>query len=557
MEIPTGSSEEILAFAQGLAKECMASQKQRTEQYATWRSYMFAGTEDGTRPSIYNKCGPHIERLAALLFSPAEVRFLVEFDRRVEARWKDRALDVSRVLSEEFHGTGTDLVASDAVTWGLAYGAAFVKLTWNEKRGMDPYLVLPNHLGVRKENVPGLDRQEAICHVSYITRDELRRRVAGRPDAASIMEKATRQNVDQQDEEVDSLIHQIVIGGLQPVQTTPTGIGGQVNIFNTAPAAQMSPEVLAGIVKFYELWVVDDKRGDWTTLQFLDPDVLIEGGKQHRNIFIPGRQPFQMIQPNPMPDYFWGRSVLSDLWRLQDVITQRIEDISHITRLRAHPPRALIGFSGISDESKAAMGSLDGLMIEGAPNAKIESLAPEMPQDAYTQLNEVTKYFDETGGFMPIMQGQNESGVRSGNQASSLMRSAGARMRNGALLVERQVGELGDLYLEVLEAKEPGAIVYESPGEGGKPEEWLLSQMPDDRRVTIDSHSSSPAFSEDQKQLAFALASRKAITSEGLLDLTHPPMLDHLKRQLKAEKEAEQKFLAEHPEAMKGGKGHK
>lgn len=549
MELPS-SAADILALAQEVTKQCMASQKARIEQYATWRAYKFAGTEDATRPSIYNKSGPHNDRLASFLYSPSDVRFLVEFDRKVEKPWKERALDVSRILSEDFHGTGTDLIVADAVEWGLCYGSSFVKLTWHEKRGMEPYLVQPSHLGVWNEAVNGLDRQEAICHVSYITRKDLARRVKNHPDRAEIMRRSQGQTPSSDEQqEVDSLIHQIVIGGINPVQTEPTGVGGQVNVFNVAPAAQLPPEVLADIVKFYELWVVDDEREDWTCLQYIDPDILIEGGLQRRNIFHPKRQPFQMIQPNGLPGYFWGRSEFSDLWRLQDVITQRIEDISHITRLRAHPSRALLGFSGISEESKAAMGSLDGLLIESNPNAKIENLAPEMPQDAYTQLNEVIKYFDDIGGFMPIMQGQGEPGVRAGSHANSLTRSAGARMRDRSLIVERQTGELGDLYLEVLCAKD--ATVYSNEDKPEGQEEWLLSQVPEARRVTIDSHSSSPAFAEDQKQLAFGLKRAGAITAEGLLDLTQPPLLDHLKGQLKQEQAAQAKFAQEHPDLAK------
>ena len=68
---------------------------------------------------------------------------------------------------------------------------------------------------------------------------------------------------------------------------------------------------------------------------------LIEGGLQKRNLFLPQRQPFQIIQPNPQFGYFWGRSELADLWRLQDQIAQRMDDIAHITRLQAHPPRSI------------------------------------------------------------------------------------------------------------------------------------------------------------------------------------------------------------------------
>ncbi len=513
---------------------------------------MFAGTEDPSRPSIYNRCGPHIDRLASFLFSPSDVRLLVEFGRRVEQAWKDRANYISEVLTEEFHGTGADLVFAEGVPWSLCYGSAFAKLLWHDKKGVDTHLVMPSQMGVWEENILGLDRQEAITHVSYISRKALARRVKGHTKERLIMEMAHQSAATRTDDEVESMMHQVIIGGTQPIgQGTATG-QGVVDIFNVAPTAQLPPEVVAELVKFTEVWVLDDDREDWTTLQFVEPGILIEPSGQKRNLFLPQRQPFQLIQPNPQHGYFWGRSELSDLWRLQDVITQRLDDITHITRLRAHPPRALIGFSGISDESKTAMGALDGLLIETSPNAKIENLAPEMPQDAYEQLQKTVEFFDDVAGFSALMQGQGEPGVRAGMHAQTLQRSASARMRDKALLLERQAGDFGDVFLELLAAKDEGAIAQ---GEEGK--EWMISQMPDERRVTIDSHSASPAFASDSTQLAFGLAKAGAVTPEGLLLLTHPPQMQTLMKMLKDKEIAQQKLMQEHPELLAKAVGGK
>lgn len=554
MQLPS-SERDILAFGQQTAKQCLASQMQRIGQYSLWRNYLFAGTEDASRPSIYNRCGPHIDRLASFLYSPVDARLLVDFSRRVDEIWKGRAEYISDLLSEEFHGTGCDLIFGEGVPWALTYGSAFVKLFWHPKKGVDPFLILPANLGVWREDINGLDRQEAIAHVSYISRKDLARRVKNHPNRRAIMAAAHRQISDRSEEESDSMLHQIIIGGTYPVQQgTPTGTKGQVDVFNIAPSAQLPAEVVEDIIKFYELWVLDDDRDDWTTIQFIDPDVLIEPIGQKRNLFLPGRQPFQLIQPNVLHGYFWGRSELSDLWRLQDVITQSLDDIHHITRLRAHPPRAMIGFQGISDESKTAIGSLDGLLIESSPNAKIENLAPEMPQDAYKQLHENIGFFDDVAGFSPLMQGQGEPGVRAGMHAQTLQRSASARMRDRALVVERQIGDFGDVLLELLMAKDEGAIVQGDQVEGQPQEQWMLSQIPEARRVVVDSHSSSPAFASDSTQLAFGLTKFGAVTPEGLLLLTHPPQMDTLRKQLRQKQKAEQQMIAEHPELLTKGK---
>lgn len=545
----------ILDEAQEIAEQCLVSLSSRVDQYATWKSYMMAGTEDATRPSMYNKCGPHADRLASYLYSPTDVRFLVEFGRGEEADWKARASFISELLSEEYHGVGADLVFGDAVPWALSYGMAAVKTLWTKEKGLDPWLVMPSHLGVWREDVNGFDRQQAICHVSYVTKADLWQKLEGNPKRDEILEKAGQQATQRTDEEQQTMMHQIIIGGSAAVTGTVAGSRGQVDVFNVAPQAQLSPEVMQGIIKFYELWVVDDDLHDWTTIQFVEPGILVEPTVQKRNLLIPGRQPFQMVQPNPLNGYFWGRSEFSDLWRLQDAITQRIDDIEHITRLRAHPPRAYIGFSGISDETKTVVGSLDGMLVESSPNAKIENLAPEMPSDAYANLDKMTGYFDDIAGFTPLNQGVGDAGVRSGAQTQSLQRAGSARMRDRALLLERQTSDHGDLCLELMARKEDGAIQYKDES-GDK--SWMLSQMPDNRRITVDSHSSSPAFAMDSTSLAFGLAKAGAVTPDGLLLLTHPPQMATLRKQLKDKQAAEAKLVQEHPELLtKGKKGKK
>ena len=178
------------------------------------------------------------------------------------------------------------------------------------------------------------------------------------------------------------------------------------------------------------------------------------------------------------------------------------------------------------------------------PNAKVEKLSPDLPQDAYEQLDTLIRYFDDIAGFSPIMQGMGEAGVRAGMHATSLQRTASARIRDRALKVERQCAELGELCFEVMRNKDPTAY-------GKEDEEYLLAQCPEDRQVKVDSHTSSPAFVEDQRQLAFALARSGAITPEGLILLTNPPMMDQLLLMLKKKQDQEAEMIRQNPELLK------
>jgi hypothetical protein len=585
------TKEALINWAVRTHKECMSSQKERMNYYATWRAYLMAGANDITNPSVLNKCGPHVDRLHTFLFSPLETRFLVDFGQKAPPSWQRRELDISRLLTKEFAQSDVDMAFGDAVFWSLPYGSAFVKLgiktaleslpqaaddSWlrslfgrsrrrpsaagkgfvgDKQRqvyaGFDPYVVMPSQMGVWREDVNGLDRQEVICHVTYLSKKELFRRLRYHPERNEIMQRVQAAAIERSEEDESEFIHQVIIGGINPVQPQSGATGqatrGQVDVSMASPSPSVSPDVARDLVKFVELWVLDDEREDYTTIQYVEPDILIEGGDIRRNLFVPGHHPFTMVQPNDQQGYFWGRSEFSDLFRLQDAITDRLTDIIKIGRLQAHPPYALIGFKGISEETRRAFRTMDGLISEDMPNAKIEKLTPDLPQDAYQQLDNLIRYFDEIAGFSPIMQGQGEAGVRAGMHASNLQRTASARIRDRALKVERQCAELGDLCLEVLQAKDPTAY-------GKENEEYLLAQLPEDRTVKVDSHTSSPAFVEDQRQLAFALARTGAVTPEGLILLTNPPLMDQLLIMLQEKQQREAEFIRQHPEVLTKGK---
>ena len=582
------SERDLLDKVKDLKEQCFSSLEDRQNLYGTWRNYLFFGSDDPGDPALLNKCGPHADRLHSYLFSPSEVRAEIDFGQRAHESWQRREVELARHITKEFHGSDVDMCFGDAVYWSLPLGSAFVKLgikmtseplpeaaddswlrsLWSKKgrrrpstargivspknqmvfAGFDPYVVLPSAMGVYREDMNGLDRQEVIVHRTPITMQELFRRLRYHPDRNEIIKKVQASNTVRTPEQTDEFIHQVIIGGPnRPVAGGGYGTGGgnsSVEIMRNAPSADLDPKVVANLCWFVELWIMDDERQDYTTIQYVEPDVLIEGGTQRRNLFISGHHPFCMVQPNEQQGYFWGRSEFSDLYMLQDAINDRLDDIMHITALEAQPAHAMMGFTGNVEEMKRAMLSRNGLLVSDMPSGKIENLAPKLPDTAYTNLKELVSYFDEIAGFTPIMQGTGEQGVRAGTHASSLQRSASARIKDRALRVERQCADLLGLCFSVMADKDP-TMYGEKNGEG-----YLLSQVPEDRAIRVDAHSSSPAFQEDNKQLAFALKKADAITNEGLLMMVHPPMLDQLLQQLADKQAAQQKFAQEHPDLI-------
>jgi hypothetical protein len=69
--------------------------------------------------------------------------------------------------------------------------------------------------------------------------------------------------------------------------------------------------------------------------------------------------------------------------------------------------------------------------------------------------------------------------------------------------------------------------------------EFLLSQLPGNFQVTVDSHSASPAFAEDNRQVAIALARAGAIDAEDLIHMLHPPGAELLLARLKQRQKAQ------------------
>jgi hypothetical protein len=166
----------------------------------------------------------------------------------------------------------------------------------------------------------------------------------------------------------------------------------------------------------------------------------------------------------------------------------------------------------------------------------------------FQQIEKILNWFDEAAGFQPIMMGQGEPGVRAGSHAATLLRTGSPRMRDRALLVERQGGAHGDFCFKLLQNKDAEVFVSKLK------EQFLLKQLPGDYRIAVDSHSGSPVFQEDIERKAALLSKGGALSPVDLIMLTRPPHQDILMEHAEAREKAQAQFMAQHPEAMLKGK---
>lgn len=551
MDVPTKKTD-LIDFCRETVAECSYSQNDRANLYRVAQSYYEYGAEGGKK-SLYNRTSIHVDRLGSYLYAPSDIRYTITFDATEGEPWLARAASAAKYLSREYRRSDADILFSQGVKISLIKGCAILKHNYSPfDRRFDPVLVQPDCFGVDREDLERIDEQGALCHTQWLSRNQLVALARTKQEKTELIEAINKlaAKARNQPEDRNRWLHDVIIGGVQPVITsgTPSPAGGRANVMGS-PAATISPRTNGDLLRMDELWVLDDEREDYTTLQLIEGEILLEGRFQHRNLTgVKMLQPFSKICPSPCPGYFWGDSEVMRVKPLQDMLTERMDDIRRIMKLKVKPPKAFIGFSGITQQKMRAALAPGGMLQEQSPNAKIEDLTPNLPQEVFVEVEKIAQMFDEVGGFKPILQGEGEPGVRAGSHARTLMRTASPKLRERALYVERDAEESATILMEILQYKEAKVFVSQ------KKEQFLLKQLPDDYHVEVDSHSSSPAFSDDAQEQAFALHRAGAISPESLIRLVHPPMEDLLIEDARRIAEQKAKMIQEHPELLTGKK---
>lgn len=528
----------------------MYSRDSRRMMSQRWRQLFFTGSLSGM-PSKYNRCYTHVDKLSSFIFSSADARFTVDFDTAGQPVWAPRVEATSRYLNRGFRRQNIGQSFSEANQISLVEGCAIHKLTWT-RNGYQGNTIRPTFFGVLREDVQDLDLQEAFVHSFYVTESYFRRLIFNHPDRAELMRRVSTIAAPQASGDLmgDSYFHQIVAGSMSPIGYTGAAAApSQGAVAISAPMAPMlAPEVLGKLIRIDELWFWNDDalkgEGDWNTIRFVEPGLLLEGKYRLRNLSdIPGAHPFTKVCSNEVSGYFWGRSEMATLYEPQQQLTNLTNDINTIWRLQAKPPRSFVGFNSVTDERARALLAPGGTITEQAVGASVSSLAPEMPQEALAYLDKLESIFDDVGGFNNILSGQGEPGVRAGVHAGTLLRTSTPRLRERALAVENQYASLGQKGLQMAQAKDASVMIPH----GDDDKAYLLKQLPADAYVTVDSHTSSPAFVDDNRQVAFALSKAGAINPETLIEMLHPPREEILIDRYRKQQQAQAEWDAAHP----------
>jgi hypothetical protein len=522
--------QDLIAFSLDLIDQCRVSVGHRSAYCRLMNVISETGRYDGTK-SLLNLLYSHLTRTAAHIYSPVELRFALDFDREYPKNILDRGRIAAKQLTRHWDRSSTDTLFGRGVYECLKYGWCGLK-QWVQTEGKDEHpayyakLVMPWSFGVYNEAENDISRQPAMVETATMTLPEVWRRIWWQPNAEALFERIrAHASKGQAIAEPQSFFHQVL--STSQLQTGLSGAtrpmpGGIVQLNNDANYAIMGPTIAADTVQVHELWIQDDD--DYVTILLVEPDVLISppvvGGtmlKRSNLLGIPGVQPYRTIQVNEVSNWFWGRSELVDLIEPQGLLSQLCDDMKRLVGLQIDKILFFIGEGGITDEKYAAMRVAGYGNVE--PNSQVQDVTPSFPTELMEVIQFTINEMNTMSGFPPIMQGQGEPGVRAGVHANTLLKTASPTLRDRSLIAERQCAIAADLTLTIKEAKDQRNYWTRA----GNLEEihktsFLLADLPEDWRVTVDSHSSSPIFTDENTQLIMAGHSKGMVQTEYAID---------------------------------------
>lgn len=543
-------NKELLKQAKGVIEICRSDASARMAYYKQINMLVETGRVDGTR-SLLNLLYRMLDRLAALLFSPAEIRFALDFENEYDKETLARGTSAARVVRRSWERSNSDILFSEGVFEALKYGCVIwkerVRQTGDDRIPIcSANLVMPWNFGVYKPHIASLDEQPALVETIPLTLPEVWRRIHHLPNAVALFDRVKQTAEPGGDPSLNnSFFHQVL--STSQIQTGVGGSqrpipGGMVQLSNDPNFSGIGPSSTAPTVTMQELWMWDGD--DYTTIQIIEPDILIAPLYKKSNLLIQGQssglQPYGLIQPNHSVGNIWGRSEITDLIEPQQWISDTAADIKRLFGLQVDKLLAFTG-DGLTDER------YDQFRAAGWANlgmgGDVKDLTPSFPPESLPLVDKIIQLMDMIGGFDNLLSGRGESGVRSGVQSSPLMKTAGAPVKDRSLIVERQCAAAADLRLSIMEAKDGRA--YWTDAKRPKETQFLLSDLPDDRRVVVDGHTTSPVFADENAQMTFLGIKAGMIDQESAIEMLPFQNKDILISRLKEKQEAQQKVMVD------------
>jgi hypothetical protein len=230
------------------------------------------------------------------------------------------------------------------------------------------------------------------------------------------------------------------------------------------------------------------------------------------------------VVPYPDPQYFWGASYVEALTPLQAWREQRMNDIDELLGLNLDPPRSASGMMGITEEKLLALRKRGSVLFSATPGGEIKEHRPQLPPDAFAEIQQIDAMFGEQAGLPNILAGGGNDAMRSGGQASTLATMASGRVRKRALVIEDLLEQLATKLIRL--ERESNDTVYHTPDK----QEFLLRQkIPASVEARVSAHTASPIYAEQLAAKADRLLKAGAIDLPTYVELLDPPMVEQLR----------------------------
>jgi hypothetical protein len=173
---------------------------------------------------------------------------------------------------------------------------------------------------------------------------------------------------------------------------------------------------------------------------------------------------------------------------------------------------------------------------------QVNDITPRFPPETLPYIKMLMDSFNIIGGFPDIMQGQGSSGVRAGVHADTLLKTGSPRLRDMSLAIERCCAKAAEITLALKEAKDGSNYWTEAKNIADiERTSFLLTDLPRDRRVSVDAHSTSPIFADDHQQLVAFASKQGWIDAEEAFKMLPFPNPDFLIAKYKENAEARSK----------------
>jgi hypothetical protein len=530
MRIPKASQERMDWLGTTLAR-LRASMDNRRDKARCWRSwYLHGAPEWGAR---YNMIGPQLNTLAGYMYAPRSVRFSLSAgpvnQKRSIALFETAAVRLRTLWNESC----ADEIYSNQTLWGLVHGSAFAKFLWLDNR---PKCVsVPAYdMGVWRDDLTGLEGQQAILHVYRLDVDTTREWLR----AAGMGPAETEAWIKHFGEGITSdgpgrgaiavgLMHPIGWNGGSSQQTA-----GAVSDWGSTSADYDGSNTPT--LEVEELWAKDDATGDWRIFQIIEKDLILS---DRANDYLPHHHPFVKITPDPIDDWFWGRSTVEQLIPLQALREKRMNQLDRLCARQANPPMVMTGFNGVSDEKAAAVMRRGGLLASSqVPGGKVDLLTPNVSEVSFQIISDIDQMFQNTLGLTDVMQGA-QGGARSGAQAKAMSDAGTGRLTRRLQQVERAVAEGASLLMDLARRYDDTVLLDDDD------QTYVIGQVPSTVTVEVAAHSSSPLFAGRATQEATQLMELGIIDKEDFIDLADPPMAEALKIRMKARDKSQQSMV--------------